>query len=582
MSEITLPYLKKMASLPIDSGLPRYRVALLGDCSTQHIATSIRGFSALQGMNVEMFEADYNQIIPQITDTRSELYDFAPQAVIIFMCTEVLYEKYCATPMSERDGFSELIFNEIVCNWDRLERNFGKRINILQTLFAEYDDRVFGNFGARVSRSFIYQLRRLNFLISERVSTEYKSVYTIDLQSILCRYSEFGRDDKLYNIAKIPFSTECIPKIAEGIVGVVKALCGKITKCVILDLDNTLWGGVIGDDGINGIQIGELGIGHAFTEFQMWLKELKTRGIILAVCSKNDEKIAKEPFISHPDMILSLDDISVFTANWNDKPSNIRDIQRVLNIGFDSMVFIDDNPFEREAVRLLIPEITVPEMPDDPSEYVDFLRNANLFEAATFSDEDIERTSLYKAEICRSESISNYDSYNKYLEELKMIAENGAFYDFLYPRIAQLTQRSNQFNLRTVRYTETDISEIATNHDFVTRYFKLKDRFGDNGLISVVIMKKISSDSLFIDTWVMSCRVLKRGMEEYIINKIVEIARGLRCRYIVGEYIKTPKNSMVENVYLILNFESESNNIYKLDVCGFKPFDTFISDADNL
>ncbi|GAI03667.1 unnamed protein product, partial [marine sediment metagenome] len=301
----------------------------------------------------------------------------------------------------------------------------------------------------------------------------------------------------------------------------------------------TIWGGIIGDDGISNIQIGELGIGKAFSELQMWAKQLKERGIILAICSKNLEKIAKEPFVYHPDMILHLDDISIFVVNWGNKVDNIKYIQSVLNIGFDSMVFIDDSSFERNMIRKMLPEITVPELPEDPVDYVSYLRSLNLFETISYSDEDSDRTKKYQYEAKRTKFKTNFSSIDDYLKNLNMIAEVAEFDDYHTPRIAQLTQRSNQFNLRTKRYTEQDISEIRKSNQYITRYFKLEDKFGEYGLIGIVILKKIDSDSVFIDTLIVSCRVLKRGTEEFIFNKIVILAASEGCNKIIGEYLPT-------------------------------------------
>ena len=337
-----------------------------------------------------------------------------------------------------------------------------------------------------------------------------------------------------------------------------------------------MWGGVIGDDGINGIHLGELGLGHAFDDLQKWLKQLKERGIILAICSKNNEDTAKEPFLKHPEMVLSLDDISVFVANWEDKASNIRYIQKILNIGMDSLVFLDDNPFERNLVKSMIPEITVPDLPEDPAGYLEYLKGLNLFETASYSDADKERTNQYKAEVDRKESEKLFESYDDYLQSLEMNAEVCAFDEFQTPRIAQLTQRSNQFNLRTIRCTEEDILRLSKDENYITQYYMLKDKFGDHGLISVVILKKVDKQTLFVENWLMSCRVLKRGMEEFIANNIILAAKQNGFKYVVGEYIKTPKNSMVEKLYSTLGFEDIGNNQFKVSVDEYKECKTFI------
>jgi FkbH-like protein len=324
-------------------------------------------------------------------------------------------------------------------------------------------------------------------------------------------------------------------------------------------LDNTTWGGIIGDDGLENIQIGSLGIGKAFSEFQYWIKKLKNRGIIVAVCSKNTESIAKEPFEKHPDMVLHLEDISVFIANWENKADNIRQIQSILNIGFDSMVFLDDNPFERNMVRENIPEICVPELPEDPADYLEYLYTLNLFETVSFSNEDTERTKLYQVEAQRVIVRQKFTNEDDFLKSLNMSSLVEPFNKFNTPRVAQLSQRSNQFNLRTVRYAEADIERLAISKGYFTFAFTLEDKFGDNGLICVIILQEENKQTLFIDTWFMSCRVLKRTMENFVLNTIAGFAKEKGYTSLKGEYIPTAKNEMVKDHYLNLGFIEEDN-----------------------
>jgi FkbH-like protein len=325
-----------------------------------------------------------------------------------------------------------------------------------------------------------------------------------------------------------------------------------------------------------------LGIGKVFTEFQMWIKKLKQRGIIICVCSKNDETIAKEPFQKHPDMVLHLDDIAVFMANWETKVDNIRNIRQILNIGFDSMVFIDDNPFERNIVRENIGEITVPELPEDPSEYLEYLYSLNLFETASYSSADKDRTKQYQVEAQRVSLAKTFCNEADFLKSLDMVSTVEGFTKFNIPRVAQLSQRSNQFNLRTVRYTEEDITRLSTKRDTICLSLSLKDKFGDNGLIAVVIMEKQTEDTLFVDTWFMSCRVLKRGMENFTLNTLVAQAKAAGYKRIVGEYLPTPKNKMVENLYRELGFvpiDKAATAQYVLDLTNYKDRECYISTA---
>ena len=307
------------------------------------------------------------------------------------------------------------------------------------------------------------------------------------------------------------------------------------------------------------------------------MKELKNRGLLLAVCSKNNEPAAKDPFEKHPEMILRLEDFSMFVANWEDKAGNIRSIQKNLNIGMDSLVFLDDNPFERNLVRSMIPEITVPELPEDPALYLQYLRSLGLFETASYSAEDAGRTQQYRQQAERAVFESSFQSYEDYLEGLDMKAVAAPFDPFHYPRIAQLTQRSNQFNLRTVRYTEAEIEALSQDDSHICLYFTLKDKFGDHGLISVVILDKLE-DTLFVSEWLMSCRVLKRGMEEFIINKILQTAADHGFRKVVGEYIPTPKNAMVKDLYEKMGFTRVDENRFEAESAHFQYHKTFITE----
>ena len=575
MTDITFKQLKKLAK-NAGSLLPQYKLAVLGDCATQHLSTAIRGYSAYAGLGLSVFDADYNQIDAQVMDPGSELYEFAPNAVLIQMCTEKLYEAFCAAPLDRRASFAEDTYGRISRVWAQLNAN--TRLTVLQCNFPLMDDGVFGQYGNKTPDSFLFQQRKLNYLLMQGCQ-EVKNVYLIDLDALqaFCGRETFS-DPKLYYIAKMPISLEVLPAVAKQVVDRIVTLRGAVKKCVVLDLDNTLWGGVIGDDGLSGIQIGELGTGHAFSDFQAWLKELKNRGMLLAVCSKNNEPAAKEPFEKHPEMVLRLEDISMFVANWEDKASNIRTIQKTLNIGMDSLVFLDDNPFERNLVRSMIPEITVPELPEDPALYLQYLRGLNLFETAAYSADDAGRTQQYRQQAERAVFEASFQSYDAYLEGLEMKAVAAPFDSFHYPRIAQLTQRSNQFNLRTVRYTEAEIEEIARDSSHICLYFTLKDKFGDHGLISVVILDHQDDSSLFISEWLMSCRVLKRGMEEFIVNKILQTAAEQGYRNVIGEYIPTPKNAMVKDLYEKLGFVRVSENRFEADVSGFSYHKTFITE----
>jgi FkbH-like protein len=558
------------------SNSPVLKLAVVGDTATQLLSTAIKGYAYAEGINLDVFDADFNQLDEQLFDRNSQVYLFNPGYILVFMSTHALYDKFCKLDIGDKSTFAESMCRKLLAYWECIKEY--KQCHILQYTFVEIDDRVFGNYGSKLEHSFIFQLRKLNYLLAQS-AVLLKNLYLIDLSGM---QNWIGRerffDDKIFYAAKMAISVDALPIVAKGTIDVVKALNGAFKKCLVLDLDNTLWGGVIGDDGLSNIELGELGRGHVFSDFQHWLKQLKERGVLLAVCSKNDETIAKEPFEAHPDMVIRLEDISLFVANWEDKAKNIRYIQSQLNIGMDSLVFVDDNPFERNLVRSQIPDIEVPELPEDPSQYLAYLQEKNYFEAASFSHEDTQRTSQYRAEIKRTDLQKQYYSIDEYLISLEMEAEAKPFASFQIPRIAQLTQRSNQFNLRTRRYSEADIFVLAESEKHLVFYFTLKDKFGDHGLISAVILEKRDSTTLFVDTWIMSCRVLKRGVEEFIMNKVVQVAKANNYMTVIGEYLRTQKNGMVSNIYSTMGFEKKSDTTFVLDVGTFIPHKNYIKE----
>lgn len=566
---------KKLKTIP--EGLPTCKVALLGDTATQFLATAIRGIGLERGYNVNLYEAEYNQIERQFLDPTSELYEFDADYIVLFQSTHKLAESHSLLSVEQQVMIADdrLSFISTICTNPAFA---SKKIICLN--YPEIEDTIFGSYATKVTSSLTYQIRKLNMGLMN-LSQEYANLFICDIAGL---QNKLGRDfmfaPNVYVSTEMVLSIDAIPYVASRVMDIICAIKGQFKKCLILDLDNTLWGGIIGDDGIEGIQLGHgLGIGKAFTEFQMWVKKLKQRGIIICVASKNNEETAKEPFEKHPDMVLKLSDIAVFQANWETKVDNIRTIQSILNISFDSMVFLDDNPFERNMVREHIPGITVPELPEDPGEYLEYLYSLNLFETASYSQADKDRTKQYQIEAQRVSLQKTFSNESDFLKSLDMVSTVSGFTKFNIPRVAQLSQRSNQFNLRTIRYTEADISALAEDPNVIDLCFTLEDKFGDNGLIAVIIMKKQDDETLFVDTWFMSCRVLKRGMENFTLNTMVEYARKKGYKRIVGEYLPTPKNKMVEQHYLNLGFEPRSGATtaqYILEIDNYKDKECYI------
>ena len=566
------------------TSLPVIKVSLLGDTATQFLATAIRGEGIERGYNLDLFEAEYNQVERQVLDPTSDLYRHDAKYTIVFQSTHKLLERYSLMSASEWSTLADerIAFLKTIC-----ETVPGK---ILVYNYPEIEDTVFGSYANKVASSFTFQVRKLNYLLMQ-LAQEYPNLFICDLAGL---QNKFGRDwmfdSTVYVSTEMVLSIDALPYVASRTLDIICSLEGRFKKCLILDLDNSLWGGVVGDDGWENIQVGHgLGIGKAFTEFQEWIKKLKNRGIIVCVCSKNDEDKAKEPFEKNPEMVLKLDDISVFVANWDNKADNIRTIQSILNIGFDSMVFLDDNPFERNMVCENVPGVTVPELPEDPGEYLEFLYTQNLFETASYSSADKDRTRQYQVEAQRVATAKKFTNEADFLKSLEMVSEVTGFTSFNTPRVAQLSQRSNQFNLRTVRYTEDQITAIEQDSRQKGFAFTLEDKFGDNGLIAVVILKELETletsqtfkphEVLFIDTWFMSCRVLKRGMENFTLNTIVAWAKENGYKKIIGEYLPTLKNGMVKEHYTGLGFtklEGTPTDQFELDVTTYQSRECYI------
>ena len=556
------------------SGHRKIKVALLADSSSQLLNQAIRAYGYEAKIEFQIFESDYNQIDLQVFESSSDLYSFKPDFVLFNLSSEHLLKSFYLLNHDSQTRFSEEIFMKI--------QNYCKAVNercsakIIINTFPEINDGIYGNYASKIGASFIYQVRKCNLVLME-YAQQVNDLFVVDIALLGSQFGyRFAFDPKMYVNADLVFAIDFLPIIAKHVTDIIQSVSGIFKKCLILDLDNTLWGGIIGDDGLEGIQLGELGIGKAFTEFQLWVRQLKLRGILLAICSKNTEEIAKEAFEKHPDMVLKLEDIAIFKVNWNTKVENIRSIQSVLNIGFDSMVFVDDNAFEREMVRSAIPGITVPDLPEDPAEYLLYLRNLNLFEIATITEEDGKRTKQYQEEAARNTLKQHFENEEQFLESLEMKALVRPFDKFNTPRVAQLSQRSNQFNLRTVRYTEEDLNKISNSKEYFPISLSLKDRIGDHGLIGIVILKRIDSGTLFIENWIMSCRVLKRRMEEFTLNEIVEIGKVNGFERIAGEYLPTSKNGIVKNHYKDLGFLNE-NGKWILDINHFQIKEHFIT-----
>jgi len=557
------------------SSFKKVSISILSDQSSQFLSKVIHGYGLKKLFDIFLWEAPIDQIDNQILNPKSEFNKLTFNFTIIFESSHSLLKKYNSE--SNKESFSDIEFERTKTLLNKVIESTESKVVLFN--YYELNDQLYGNYSSKNKESFIYQLRRLNFLISEFVSIT-NLISILDISSIQNKIgSKNIFDSSLYINYGMVLNLDSLPIISKNILDVICSYNSIFKKCLILDLDNTLWGGIIGDDGIENIKLGNLGIGKSFVDFQYWIKKLKERGIIICVCSKNNEDVAKNVFINHPDMVLSLDDISLFVANWDSKVDNIKNIQKTLNIGFDSIVFIDDNLYERNSVRDNIPNITVPNLPEDPSNYLSFLYEENLFETVSLSNLDKDRTKLYQTEYKRVKSKSDFTDLSDYMVSLNMISKVEFLNSFNVPRVSQLSQRSNQFNIRTIRYSEEDLVEIMNSDKSYGLVFDLKDKFGDHGIISFVILKRTSINEVFVENWAMSCRVLERGMENFIINYLQEFCVNKKIEHVVSEYIETPKNSLVKNLFSKLGFE-RSGDKYLLSTSEAMKLETKIKIYD--
>ena len=556
------------------------RVALLGDAATQQFVPLLRALFRQHQTSLEIHEGGFDAIALDVYNPSSALYGFKPDVIVILNSVQSLRMRFYNRQDAEL-AWLDAERQKLIRVWDFIRQNCAALV--IQSNFVLPLERFFGNFDQKVEPSFYALVQKLNGFIASESSSR-SNVLINDVESVASWVGRrFWFDERLWHMAKTFCALEHLPLVAHNIVDITMATRGRGVKCVVLDLDNTLWGGIVGDEGPHGIQISAHGDGEAFHQFQCYLRELKRRGILLAVCSKNEHANAVRPFHENTEMVLKFDDITVFVANWNNKAENIQTIRQTLNIGLDSIVFLDDNPFERDLVRSLAPEVIVPDLPEDPSDYVKALSELNLFETNSFSAEDVQRADLYKQEAQRRGLEASASNIDEYLQSLDMRIEVSRFTPQLIARIGQLIQRSNQFNLTTHRYNQQQCEEMMLDEEnWIPLYAKLRDRFGDHGLISVVIATpKLDESTLEITDWLMSCRVLTRGVEEFLMNYVVNEARMRELKYVTGQYIPTAKNAMVKDFFARFGFDktNEQKNgasHWRLVVSAYTPAEIFV------
>ena len=529
------------------------RVAILGGSTTSEIKDILELFLLNAGIRPAFYESGYNRYYEDVSFDNPALDDFKPDIVYVHT-TQLNIDN-----APEFQDSADKIQHKLECElgkfrqlWEAIHHKY--QCAIIQNNFELPGVRPLGNQECSDVHGRISFISRLNLEFAQYTRLN-KNFYLNDIHYLaasvgLARW----HDKRLWHAYKYAVSHEAIPLLAHNVAGIVNAIYGKQKKCLVVDLDNTLWGGIIGDDGVEGIHIGkETVVAEGYTEFQAYLKQLQQRGVLLAVCSKNEDKHARQG-LQHPDSVLRPDDFVTIKANWLPKPRNIVEIAEEINLLPDSFVFVDDNPAERDLVARQLPEVAVPDLGADVTDYVVALDRSGFFEPATFSEDDQHRNRYYRENFQRELLEKSVQSYDDFLQSLAMEAQISPFLPVYLDRIAQLTNKTNQFNLTNKRLTYGEVEKIAGDPSCLTLYGRLKDKFGDNGLVSVIIGAQID-DILHIELWLMSCRVFQRGLENAMFDEVIRhsLQRGVKA--IRGTYRPTGKNVIVEKHYEELGFE---------------------------
>lgn len=528
------------------------KIAILGGSTTSSIRLIMELFLLNQGIRPEFYESEYNQYYQDALFPNAALEAFKPDIIYIHTTNRnVTRFPDLTDSMEDIDTLFQNETNRFREIWRHLEEKY--HCPIIQNNFEMPGYRLLGNKDASDIHGAVNFLTRLNVAFYDYAQT-HENFYICDINYISADYGLQKWADELYwHMYKYALNVSAIPYLAFHVANIIKSVFGKNKKGLVLDLDNTLWGGIIGDDGVENIVLGpEESKGQAYAAFQKYLKKLKQLGIVLNVDSKNDYENAIAG-LNHPDSELTPHDFVEIKANWNAKDQNFLEIAEGLALLPESLVFIDDNPAERHIVTEQIAGVSAPEL-DTITNYIRIIDRSGFFETTTLSGDDLKRNEMYQENAVRAKLQASYNDYHEYLLSLNMTAVIKAFEPVYMARIAQLTNKSNQFNLTTHRYTQAEIEEIASAPDYITLYGKLADRFGDNGVVSVVICR-IEGSECHIELWLMSCRVLKRDMEYAMMDTLIKRCKDRNVKRLYGYYYPTPKNNMVRDFYALQGFE---------------------------
>lgn len=534
---------------------PSLRLAVLSNATISLVAAAIPASALRHGVATQVKVVEYDRVVGVALAGDEDLSAFNPDVALLALDHRGL--PFGAMKAGEPVSVVvDQVIGHLRTLRDGLSRHFGTPV-MFQTL-ATPPSSMFGSFDVRTGGTWRATISAVNNAIADLAGE--KGEYILDVAGLVERIgAERWFDEPQWLAHKVPFSLDMIPAYGDHVGRLIGAIRGRSRKCLVLDLDNTLWGGAIGDEGLSGIVLGQGSPdGEAYLAVQQAALALRNRGVILAVSSKNDEENARLPFRKHPDMVLKEEHIAVFQANWVDKSSNLEAIAKALNIGLDALVLLDDNPAERAQVRMALPAVAVPEVDNDPSTFAWTILSAGYFEAISFLEEDKRRADEYSAESQRVSVLQKVQNLGDYLAELQMVISFTPFDPTGRSRISQLINKSNQFNLTTRRYTETQVAALEADPSICSYQVRLRDRFGDSGMIAVLIARRLQHQgepALDIDTWLMSCRVLGRKVEEAMLRELAMTARAAAIRWLIGRYIPTAKNSMVKEHYAKLGFE---------------------------
>lgn len=554
------------------------KLAVLADCASQHFCKALSSQLKLQSIWPQVFEAEFNDFESQLLDPESEMMKFQPQAIVFLNCIQGLEDKVRKSGGEIGQSLVDEVFSSLKAHWESVPES----VSIVQSNFCLPIFRPFGNFSAINKANLVWAAGALNQKI-EQECRQRDNLYLYDLEAVSAfEGKKVFFDERLWVGAKQAISLACLPTATSSLCGLLRALIRGGRKLVVLDLDNTTWGGILADEGVDGLELSETPVGELHARFQFRIQQLKNKGMLLAAASKNSEAAAREVFELRPEMILKEDDFATFRVNYQDKATNIAEIQEELNIGLDSFVFFDDTNFEREIVRTAHPDVLVPEFSGDISELDSVLFGLNPFESFRVTDEDKKRTQLYQENKQRVSEQKKFGTFSDFLKSLEMRLEISDLKDSSLERVFQLFQRSNQFNLTTIRYNKDELKKLWRDSNSQFLVARLYDRLGDNGIVSILVTR-VESSWLEVESWIMSCRVLKRGVEEVLMNTVFELAQEKKLEGVKGWYRPTRKNEMVKEHYKRFGFlPSErtgdpSRQGFTLSVAEFKRQEHFLS-----